>query len=142
MIWYAVKYQLKSWVASAWQADTIFGHLCWGMRYLQGAQKLQEFLEKYYHGEPPLLISNGFPSDYLPSPLLPVVPGDPSLSLEDQKKVYAETKARKKARYLSLKDFNRVINGLPPAAGNEYPEEHHRVTLKNQINALHINHWQ
>ena len=136
MIWYSVKFKMKSWVASAWQADTIFGHLCWGLLYLQGIQKLQDFLDKYKKGQPPLLLSNGFPGDFLPAPLLPVIPIDHSLSLEDQKLAYEEMKTRKKARFLSLDNFNQVIKGQQPSAALDSPAEYHRVTVKNQINRL------
>ena len=52
------------------QADTIFGHICWGMRYLKGEECLKDFLNQY-EDDVPLLISDAFPEGYLPRPLLP-----------------------------------------------------------------------
>ncbi len=53
------------------QSDTIFGHICWGMRYLKGEEYLKNFLEQYEDDDVPLLISDAFPENYLPRPLLP-----------------------------------------------------------------------
>lgn len=127
---------MRSWVASAWQADTLFGHLCWGLRYLHGAGALQDFLSGYEKGKPPLLVSNGFPGDFLPVPLLPVRPADTSLALDDQKKLYNRMKENRGIRFLSLADFNRVIQGKSPLLDQIPEKEYQRVTVKNQINRL------
>jgi CRISPR-associated protein Csm4 len=53
------------------QADTLFGHLCWALRYLEGDEKkLLKFLEEF-DGKPPIVMSNAFPRGYLPFPNLP-----------------------------------------------------------------------
>ena len=52
------------------QSDTIFGHICWGMRYLKGEEYLKDFLEQY-EDDVLLLISDAFPEGCLPRPLLP-----------------------------------------------------------------------
>ena len=136
MIWYRIKFKMKSWTASSWQADTIFGHLCWGLRYLFGIPELERFLNGYDRGDPPLLLSNGFAGDFLPVPLLPSPSVDPALPLEEQKKEYEKLKTHKNIHFLSLSDFNRVINGQEPLL-EEIPEvEVQRVTVKNQINRL------
>lgn len=57
-----------------WRADTLFGHLCWQLRYTQGAAALADLLARYRAGAPPLLFSDGFPAGWLPHPLLPAVP--------------------------------------------------------------------
>lgn len=59
------------------QSDTIFGHLMWALRYTEGEGALVDFLTRYRDGEPPLLVSAGFPEGTLPVPVLPPVPGDP-----------------------------------------------------------------
>jgi CRISPR-associated protein Csm4 len=58
------------------QSDTIWGHLLWAMRYLEGEGALVDFLGRYRAGEPPLLVSAGFPSGFLPAPHLGSQPGD------------------------------------------------------------------
>ena len=52
------------------QSDTIFGHLMWALRYLEGEEALVAFLDRCRSGAPPMLVSAGFPSGYLPLPVL------------------------------------------------------------------------
>ncbi len=55
--------------STPWQADTIFGSLCWEMRKLQGEDPLVRFLEQYLEGRPPFVISDALPEGFLPCPL-------------------------------------------------------------------------
>jgi CRISPR-associated protein Csm4 len=71
---YKIKLQLRSSIRTPFHADTIFGHLCWAMLYIEGEDKLKEWLESYKTY--PTLISNGFILGKFPRPNLP------SLSLE------------------------------------------------------------
>lgn len=48
-------------------SDTIFGSLCWIIRYLHGESFLKDYLEDF-SDEPSLLVSCGFPHDTLPFP--------------------------------------------------------------------------
>lgn len=76
---FTVTITLKSPIITGFQSDTIFGHICWAIRFLyqDGENKLQKFLEAYdKEGLPPLLISNGFPSGYLPKPVVPPIKQD------------------------------------------------------------------
>src|SRR4030042_1888807 len=98
MNWYLAKLEMASWAASAWQADTIFGHLCWGMRYLYGEEKLQDFLEWYENGMPPILLSNGFPGELMPAPLLPPESVAGAKTLKDQREEFNHRKNAKKVR--------------------------------------------
>ena len=59
MQWYQIRCEVKSWLSSEWQADTIWGHLCWGLTHLRGEEELSRFIAAYESNEPPLLISNG-----------------------------------------------------------------------------------
>lgn len=76
---YTVEIRLKSTLATPFQSDTIFGHICWAVRYLpwgKGQDKLADLLSLYDRERgknPPLLVSNGFPKGYLPKPILPPV---------------------------------------------------------------------
>ncbi|RLC96208.1 MAG: hypothetical protein DRI40_03820 [Chloroflexi bacterium] len=141
MNWYRVILQMQSWTASAWQADTIFGHLCWGMRYLYGEKELEDFLEWYHEGVPPLLLSNGFPGDLLPRPLLPPSPEHGSPSLQQQKEAFDRGKKTKAVTHLSPEQFAQAIRGeeigdLPQGPQQQRIAEQRRVTLKNQISRL------
>lgn len=85
-----VSFRLRSSLGTPFQADTIFGHICWAIRHLEGEGELKSFLDAY-DNHPPLLLSDGFPFvdvcpdtrvHYLPRPLIPV-PGDSAGSMAD-----------------------------------------------------------
>lgn len=74
---YTVVIRLKSPVVTPFQSDTIFGHICWAVRFLKWEEedRLAKFLDSYNEA-PPLLVSNGFPEGYLSKPVLPPVTQD------------------------------------------------------------------
>ena len=71
MLTFLAKLRPKAATLTPWQADTIFGHLCWTMRHNAGESELVSFLEHYRQNDPPVLLSNGFPAGLLPRPYLP-----------------------------------------------------------------------
>jgi len=109
------------------------------MRYLHGKDKLKSFLESYDEGTPPLLVSNGFPGDFLPLPLTAPLTIGKELPRAEQIKQFRKHKEAKKGRYVTVKEFNRALNGehdgehVIPASETG---EKSRITLKNQINRL------
>ena len=61
--------ELRSASASRWQADTLFGHLCWSLVRREGEDFLTElFLPEYRRGSPPVVLSDGFPSGFVTRP--------------------------------------------------------------------------
>lgn len=74
-------------------ADTLFGHLCWGLLYTQGELALQNFLDEFATATPPLILSNGFPKGYLPRPVFPT-----TTKLQEGQ----DAKDRKKLKRVSL----------------------------------------
>jgi len=135
MRWYKVKLKAKSWLSSDWQADTIWGHLCWGLNYLRGERELADFISAYNTPQPPLLVSNGFPDDLLPRPILPYSPLNLQMKLGEQKEQFQEQKNTKRTNYLSDDEFTRVLHGetiYPSLKKRPKP----RITLKNQINRI------
>jgi len=133
--WYKVDLKLRSWVASEWQADIIFGHLCWGMLYLYGQDKLNAFLHDCRQGQPPLLLSNGFPGDLLPVPLTGAHTFSRTATIADQRKQYKQFKEQKEIHYITLAEFNACLAGQPPQKlTRQVTGEIRRVTLKNQLN--------
>ena len=52
-------------------ADTLFGHICWGLVYEQGPDVLGEFLKFMDGPDPPLVITGPMPADHWPMPPLP-----------------------------------------------------------------------
>jgi CRISPR-associated protein Csm4 len=74
---YTIVVTFYSSLGSSLQSDTIFGHVCWAIRYLKGKEALEEFLQLYEDTtNPPLLVSNGFPQGWLPKPIIPPVTQD------------------------------------------------------------------
>lgn len=72
---YIITIQLKSALSTPLDADTIFGHICWGIKYNEGNEALEEFLQQYDNSNPSLILSSGFPHDFLPKPMLkPQIP--------------------------------------------------------------------
>lgn len=130
---YKLKLKPASPFATDWQADTIWGHLCWALRFAYGEVELMNFIARYDGGEPPLLVSNGFPGDLLPRPILPEK--QPNNALE-----FKKLKEQKKIRWLSPEEFTRMLNG-EELSWSEH-ELHTRqkdgetlsVTTKTQIN--------
>lgn len=70
-----VKFDLASSYITPFSADTIFGHICWAMKYIKGDEYLESFLSEY-NNNPPLLISDAMPCHndifYVPMPVFPV----------------------------------------------------------------------
>jgi len=53
------------------KGDTLFGQLCWVLRYRLGEERLIELLEGYTVGRPFLVVSDALPAGHLPRPALP-----------------------------------------------------------------------
>ena len=51
--------------------DTLFGQLCWVLRYQQGEERLEALLEGYTRRQPFAVISDAFPTGYVPRPTVP-----------------------------------------------------------------------
>ncbi len=59
---------LAGW-ATPWQADSLFGALCWELARAAGEPALARVLDHFRKGPPPFLLSDAFPADLLPRPL-------------------------------------------------------------------------
>jgi CRISPR-associated protein Csm4 len=97
------------------QSDTIFGHLLWALRCVEGEggkKALEDFLERYRAGEPPLLVSAGFPQDTLPAPILPASLPDPGGSIADRVVGAALHEALEEERYLPLAQWRTLAGRL------------------------------
>ena len=136
MLTYRATLRPRSATRSPWQADTLFGHLCWLIRYEEGAAALDDVLAHYRRGAPPLLLSDGFPNGWLPRPLLPDMrPRERG----DKRTQVAALEAAKEAegiRWVGLADFDALRRGstaIPVAWPALDPT---RTVLKNQINRL------
>ena len=51
--------------------DTLFGHLCWALSFRKGATAFERIMDGYTDGNPFAVVSDAFPSGYLPRASLP-----------------------------------------------------------------------
>jgi CRISPR-associated protein Csm4 len=96
---YRIRINTQSLTLTPFQADTIFGHLCWAKTHKEGDKALQEFLQSFKK-EPPFVISDGFPGDLLPKPLT----AEFIFESDDKKEI-------KKIEFVSVEEFNTLRKG-------------------------------
>ena len=98
------------------QSDTIFGHLLWAIRYLEGEDALSAFLGLYRSdGPPPLLVSAGFPAGMLPIPVMPSIADEGTDSSIADRVVGAMLAERYLAEdYLPLEQWREIASNLSP----------------------------
>ncbi|ABO50158.1 CRISPR-associated protein, Csm4 family [Desulforamulus reducens MI-1] len=108
---YKLKIEPKSSQITPWHSDTIFGSLCWVLAQSRGQEKLRDFLHEYTGNCYPMVVSNGFPGDYLPKPM-----GGNTFNTNDNRikqeaiRLAQKAKEAKKTNLLSLEEFNTIIN--------------------------------
>lgn len=86
------------------RADTIFGHVAWGIARHEGDEALESFLTTF-EISPPLVLSSAYPAGCIPVPQLfndLAQPSDPN--------DYSQLKKFKRLRYMPASSFN---NGNP-----------------------------
>lgn len=98
---YSFRLKIIGNVMTPFQADTIFGHLCWIVAHNEGDRELEKFLKPFKKGEPPFIISDGFPGDLLPKPL----------SVEFYFDNTEKRKEWKNIEYIGFDDFNTIRKG-------------------------------
>lgn len=137
---YLIQLSVPSGFISPWQSDTLYGHLCWiaerseAFRSFRGAAG---FIDLFRHGPPPLVISDGFPGEMLPSPVDLRERFLPASEVKLDRQGYAELKQLKKAAWLTRDQFTAYQRGVPfsyqPPEGKPLV---HQPTLHNQIGRL------
>ncbi len=109
---YKIKIKITSGTITPFHADTIYGHLCWALAHRDGEKALRAFLEPFIKGDPPFLLSDGFPGSLLPKPLsTEFIIGIPDVGKE-----------WKKIDLLNFDDFNTIRAGKScrrPAYGDQ-----------------------
>lgn len=118
-----------------WQADTIFGSLCWAIARREGEAVLQGFLARYEGDEPPLVLSNGFPDGLLPAPLAPR-PRREALTRHEEREIQAAAKRLKGKTHLPLNLFQQACAGRDVSLGLVTPPGVTRDSLKNTVSRL------
>jgi CRISPR-associated protein Csm4 len=100
------------------RSDTLFGALCWGIRWTHGEPALLEVLRACEQSDRPFVLSSAFPYAegeggpvyYMPRPLSWSPVGSVQTVV-----AYSEMNGLKRAAYCSLSVFRQVISGRPPA---------------------------
>jgi len=124
---YYVSLKLHSGIHTPFQADTLFGHLCWAVAYQEGEQGIREFLKPFKDGNPPFVVSDGFPEGYLPKPL----------SAEFYITDPTAQKEAKKREHVALSDFNLVRKGEKFEPHPDLSEPFRRITTThNRVSRL------
>ncbi len=106
---YLVRIKPKSSFGTPLHSDTIFGHLCWMYRYLYGEEKLKKDILNTYDTQPAFIVSNGFPKEHLPRPILPPLSQN---ELEAIIKKYFMTKPLKDKNGQLLSEREKRFYGL------------------------------
>lgn len=122
---YRITLITNSGILTPFQADTIFGHLCWAVAHKEGDENLQKFLKPFKEGNPPFIISDGFPADLLPKPLTAEIFADP----EKRKDV-------KKIEFVNCEEFDVVRKGEKFEPSKKRPSIEYRTTSHSRISRL------
>ncbi|MFN3467310.1 MAG: type III-A CRISPR-associated RAMP protein Csm4, partial [Candidatus Brocadiales bacterium] len=107
---YRLRLKLVSSFITPWQADTIFGSLCWTFVRHYGAQKLKEFLTLYREGQPPFILSSGFPGNLLPVPLSAHFIFMNHTNEPPAIEIYEKLKTIKKLPFIKINQFNDILH--------------------------------
>ncbi|WP_138380358.1 type III-A CRISPR-associated RAMP protein Csm4 [Luteithermobacter gelatinilyticus] len=72
MKWHRIMIRPQSAFGSSLKGDMLFGQLCWALRERFGEGRLNNLLEGYTTGRPFAVLSDAFPTGFLPRPTLPL----------------------------------------------------------------------
>jgi CRISPR-associated protein Csm4 len=128
---YRMKIKPKGSHITPWHSDTLFGSLCWVLVQKSGDCFLREFLNEYKEGRFPVVISNGFPGDYLPKPMAGnVFPETENPGKYEEIAKAIKIKEAKKTTLISLDEFNSIIN-------NQHIELKPKDKLRIEVGVMH-----
>lgn len=133
---YCLKLRLDGGFITPFQADTIFGGLCWLIRYREGTGSLQRMLADFRSGRPWFVLSNAYPGDLLPKPLIRVNHRPATAGREEQLLQAKEGKRLKKIEYLTREEFLSLISGTRTVIESKEKPIGRVPTMHNQINRI------
>lgn len=112
---FTVRIRLRSGIVTPLAAETLWGHVCWGIRLRHGESALESWLTGYDSGLPPLVISDPMPAGFLPAPSLPILSETNASSDFDALAVHADkAKSIRKRAWISRDAWTKVIDDLEP----------------------------
>ena len=124
---YQTRLELKSPLATPLASGTIFGHLCWAYREVFSEDALVKWLKDY---ENVWAVSDGFPKDLLPRPILKLKMFNP-----DNAPTNKDFKAIKKKKYITFDGFKAIRNNIT----EENLETHLRNYSEKSVRNAHNN---
>lgn len=110
--------------ATTLKGDTLFGQLCWAIRYALGEERLEALLQSY-SDRPFLVISDAFPEGYLPKPKMPsaLLGEDSDLKKENRKKIWLTLPELQNGDFAKAQSDEEIQNS-----------DENIVTIRNSIN--------
>lgn len=102
---YKVLVKPRSPCGTPWRSDTLTGHIACLIAWRDGPNAVAKSIELFRRGEPPFVLSDGFPEGLLPMPALP-----PKI-LTEYSTEPSEMKKLKRAKYISLRQFKQFRRG-------------------------------
>jgi len=108
---YKVKITPTSTFATSLKGDTLFGQMCWAIRYAFGEKKLESLLLDY-ENSPFLVVSDGFLSGYLPKPTMPMtlLGEDGEKKKENRKKIWLTLDELQKGDFTEARTDKKLNN--------------------------------
>jgi CRISPR-associated protein Csm4 len=103
--------------ATTLKGDTLFGQICWAIRYTFGNEKLESLLSNY-ESSPFLIVSDGFAKGYLPKPSLPsnLLDENSDLKKENRKRIWLKIEELQNSQFSKARKnedveyFNNTIS--------------------------------
>lgn len=100
-------------VGSPIRSFTLFGAICWGIRYLYSQEELERMLLQFAEGNPPFILSSPIMEKdgklYFPKPQITL--GDIDYCDDELHKKYNYAKKLKGLRYVKEEVFKRFLDG-------------------------------
>lgn len=108
---YRVTLRVRSGLGTPLAADTLWGHIAWGIRWWEGEPALTQWLERHETSDPPLVVSDPLPAGYWPRPAVPPPPRpDHAPTLE----AAARFKSLAKIAWIADGDWAQIAQSLGP----------------------------
>ena len=131
---YRIDLELRSGLGTPLAADTLWGHLCWGLRHHHGQQVLNEWLERHDTAEPPLVLSDPFPAGYWPRPVLPPAPRP----IQPPRKEHADERKRlDKISWLTDAALRECLNAVSPDAIHHAAQTSSKPPVSHELAVTH-----
>lgn len=132
---YEITVRLQSPFLTPWHADTIFGHLAWAYKELNGEQSFEDWLLLFKEGRPPFILSDAWIKGLYPKPMIPPLERE-AHTFEEQLEQAKKGKIFKKVTYFTENMFLKVITGNYETILHEEHERDLLVDYKRSV-SLH-----